>query len=122
MKINLILLIGMCVFQTFNQNLAPQPFKAQFKKTSDAVLLNVRTSPEIFFGVIKLSEDLQEIDYYDDDFEAQIQKLDKNKIYFVYCRTGIRSQKAIKIMQKNGLKKLINLKGGYKAWTETYDE
>ena len=37
---------------------------------------------------------------------------DKNKIIVIYCQSGIRSKKAIKILFKKGFKNLYNLKGG----------
>ncbi len=104
------------------QNLEPQDFKQKFIGTSDAILLDVRTPAETFFGGIELSKNIYQINYYASDFEEQLQKLDKNKTYFIYCRTGIRSQKAFKIMQKQGFKKLVNLKGGYQAWTDRNDK
>ncbi len=37
---------------------------------------------------------------------------DKNKIIVVYCQSGIRSKKAVKILFKMGFENLYNLKGG----------
>lgn len=37
---------------------------------------------------------------------------DKEKIIVVYCQSGIRSKKAIRILNKNGFKNLYNLKDG----------
>lgn len=115
----ILMIPAWCLAQT-SKNLAPKAFKSEFRNTKNAVLLDVRTSAETFFGTIELEGETKEINYYNFDFEQQIQKLDKSKTYFVYCRTGIRSRKAIKLMQKHGFKKLVNLKGGYNAWTEIY--
>ena len=37
---------------------------------------------------------------------------DKDKIVIVYCQSGVRSKKAIKILKKSGFKNLYNLKNG----------
>ena len=37
---------------------------------------------------------------------------EKDRIIIVYCQSGIRSKKAIKILSKNGFKNLYHLKGG----------
>ena len=95
------------------KDLNPQAFQKKVKETSDAIVLDVRTTEEVAQGVI---EGAQNIDFYKDDFEAQVKKLDKNKTYFVYCGSGVRSSKAINLMESLGFKKYYNLDGGMKAW------
>ena len=51
-----------------------------------------------------------------DAFKAGLAKLDKNKPYGVYCRSGHRSGNAMKMMHEMGFKKVYNLKGGMKGW------
>jgi rhodanese-related sulfurtransferase len=46
----------------------------------------------------------------------KIENLDRNKHYVVYCRSGIRSLKAVHWMLENGFKKVQNLTGGILAW------
>lgn len=45
-------------------------------------------------------------------------KTNNNKNLVVYCQTGIRSKKAIPILQQKGYNKLYNLKGGIIAWMQ----
>jgi adenylyltransferase/sulfurtransferase len=47
-----------------------------------------------------------------------VNELDSSKEYIVHCRSGARSAKAIKQLQKIGFKKLKNLKGGINAYAE----
>lgn len=42
-------------------------------------------------------------------------------IKVVYCRTGVRSKKAIRKLQKLGFSDLYNLEGGIHAWAATLD-
>jgi rhodanese-related sulfurtransferase len=46
----------------------------------------------------------------------EVDNLDKEKTYFVYCQTGVRSATAMSIMKNIGYKKVFNLEGGIKAW------
>ena len=46
-----------------------------------------------------------------------IQKLDKNKNYYVYCHSGVRSVQACQIMNSFGFENLYNLLGGISEWT-----
>ena len=49
-------------------------------------------------------------------FKAGLAKLDKNKAYGVYCRSGHRSGNAMKMMHDMGFKEVYNLAGGMKGW------
>lgn len=53
---------------------------------------------------------------YDDDFEKNIQRLDKSKPVAVYCRTGRRSKLCSQILKKQGFTKIYELKGGLEQW------
>jgi len=56
------------------------------------------------------------VDYKNDNFEENALKtLDKSKPVLVYCRSGVRSGRAMKILEKNGFK-VYNLDHGIKAW------
>jgi rhodanese-related sulfurtransferase len=79
----------------------------------DVVILDVRTPEEFFEGFI---EGAQHLDFYRVDFESEINALDKELKYAVYCRSGKRSGKAIEIMQKAAFHNLFNLDGGIIEW------
>jgi molybdopterin/thiamine biosynthesis adenylyltransferase/rhodanese-related sulfurtransferase len=50
-----------------------------------------------------------------------IQKIDKHKMIIVYCKSGIRSAKAIELLQQKGFVNLYNLKGGILAYINEVD-
>ena len=95
------------------QNLNPVDFKEAFESADNAVLIDVRTAPEVAAG--KISGAL-EIDFYGSDFTRKILELDRNKAYFMICRSGGRSGQACAFMSQNGFKELYNLAGGMIAW------
>ena len=93
-------------------NLHGSEFKAQFEQDSNAVLLDVRTPDEFNGGHIPNSINLDIMSF---NFKNEIEQLDKNKTYFVYCRSGNRSGQACMMMSDLGLK-AYNLIGGIGAW------
>lgn len=84
----------------------------EHKDNPDFIILDVRTPDEFAAGHI---ENAILIDYYE-DFKNQISRLDKSKIYLVYCRSGNRSGKGMKIMTKEGFTTVYNMKGGINSW------
>ncbi len=93
-------------------DLSGADFKAKFTETPNAVMLDVRTKAEVSSGVLKGAKN---IDFFSSNFKTEAQKLDKNKTYFVYCRSGNRSSQACSVMEQLGYK-TFNLVGGIGAW------
>ena len=81
---------------------------------SDVQLVDVRTPKEYKEGHIEGAEN---IDIFSDDFLMQFEHLNKEEPVYIYCRSGNRSAKASKMLSETGFKQIIDLKGGYKAWT-----
>ena len=50
------------------------------------------------------------------NFIQELKKLDKNKSYYVYCRTGSRSANTCVLMKEMGFSKTYNLLGGITEW------
>ena len=50
------------------------------------------------------------------NFEDELEKMDKNKKYFVYCRKGKRGCKAAELMEKHGFNEVHNITGGIDKW------
>ena len=75
--------------------------------------VDVRTAKEFGQGHIEGAEN---IDFLEEGFLSKMQKFDKDKPLYIYCRSGNRSSKAAAQLTEAGFKKIIDLKGGYKAW------
>lgn len=77
-------------------------------------ILDLRSPEEYNYGHI---EGVTNINFYDTlNFKSEIDKLDKNKSYLVYCRTDKRSGKTLEKMKEIGLENVYLLKGGIHAW------
>jgi len=57
-----------------------------------------------------------EINFYDDTFEQQINELNPDEKYLVYCRSGNRSGQSLGIFEKLGFENVQELEGGVLAW------
>lgn len=98
--------------KVINKVVSVDEFKKLMEK-DDIQLIDVRTPEEYSIGIIG---DAQNINIYDDNFEAELKKLDASKTTLVYCAKGGRSTKAAAKMQELGFKEVYDLDGGYSAW------
>ena len=48
-------------------------------------------------------------------------ELDPNQTYYIHCKSGIRSMKALRFLREQGFKYLKNVKGGISAWSDEID-
>jgi rhodanese-related sulfurtransferase len=77
------------------------------------IILDVRTPEEFEENRI---ETALNIDYRSNTFKDEISKLERNRKYLVYCRSGRRSADAVKIMMELGFNDVKNVKGGITKW------
>ena len=93
-------------------NLRVSDFANKVKDRS-VITLDVRTPSEFQSGHLVNAVN---IDFEGQNFEGEVNKLDKDKTYAVYCRSGRRSGLATDLMAKDGFKSIFNLEGGIEAW------
>jgi rhodanese-related sulfurtransferase len=97
-------------------NLNLEDWKKQKESDAKNICLDVRTSQEYNEGNIENSIN---IDFYKSmDFMKFLDKLNKDENYFVYCRSGKRSDASCQIMKEFGFNNVFNLEGGFLAWSE----
>ncbi len=98
------------------KNVNQADWQELIKKDNNAVVVDVRTKGECAEGIIK---NAIMIDFLDvPTFKSEIEKLDKSKNYYVYCRSGNRSGQACQLLDGLGVNNSFNLTGGMLAWTE----
>lgn len=95
-------------------DLSQQVWEEQLAKDANAVILDVRTEEEAEEGIIPNAINLDI--YKGEEFINELEKLDKNKNYYVYCRSGSRSGQACAIMKSKGFANAYNLEGGFMDW------
>lgn len=113
------LLIGtMSMAQTAEKDSINVVSIEQFEKMTAKkknMLVDVRTPEEVAEGHLPGALN---INFLGENFSQEIQTLNKNKTYLLYCRSGSRTRKAADQMQKAGFKKVYMLEGGITAWNE----
>lgn len=83
---------------------------------SGLVVLDIRTPEE--FNEARLDGAIN-IDYYETNFADQLDTLDKNDPYVMYCRSGNRSSDAVKTMKDLGFTEVYEIDGGIVNWYES---
>ena len=86
---------------------------AKHQGDTNFVILDIRTPGEYQSGHL---ERAVMIDYYSKSFVNEIDRLDKEKSYLVYCRSGNRSGRSMDLLKKLEFKKIYHLATGINGW------
>lgn len=122
--LTLTLAFGMCSCNSSEEQVNSQAHfetisSSEFKtKQADGntVVLDVRTPGEVASGYIAGTQFFA--DFNGSNFDTELDGLDKNKTYLVYCRSGNRSSKACQKMIDKGFKNVYNLESGITGWAD----
>ncbi|MBT9149364.1 MAG: putative adenylyltransferase/sulfurtransferase MoeZ [Dehalococcoidia bacterium] len=76
-------------------------------------IIDVRTPEEFAEGHI---ENAINIDFYSKAFRNDLDKLDKDRTYLIYCRTGRRSGLTIPMMRELDFMEVYDMLGGITRW------
>lgn len=114
-----LLIVGIIMFNIFNKantekgttmsiDISIEEFKEKRAETK-GVLIDVRTQGEYDEG--HLAETDLQYNLMNGEFQSQLDSLDKDETYYLYCRTGNRSGQAARIMKNAGFDKVYNVGG-----------
>ena len=101
----------------YYKDLTPEEFRQKLQGNGDVVLIDCRTDAEI--AEVSIPGHIQ-IDVNHPKFREKVEKLDKDKTYLLYCRSGARSAALANYMGQLGFKHLYNLSGGIIAWLHKF--
>lgn len=96
------------------KNLTQDQWAESLKNDESAQIIDVRTEEEYIEGYIPEAKNLDI--HGGQEFIDEINKLDKSKSFYVYCRSGARSAQACAIMNQQGFDNAYNLMGGITEW------
>ena len=119
--LSLFATIGLCTGCSANNDikevtvLEPKVFIETAKADANAVILDVRTPDEYADGHIEGAINLDWLN--SEAFNEGEAKLDKSKTYYIYCRSGRRSNAAASKMQNDGFK-VFDKNRGNLLWCE----
>ena len=80
---------------------------------NDFAILDIRTPGEFQSGHLP---DAILVDFYSQTFSDQLNRLDKEKSYLVYCRTGNRSTNSLGLFKKLKFDKIYHMSTGISGW------
>lgn len=95
------------------ESVTPEAFAKKISETPKAQILDVRT-PEEFAS--ERIDNAENVNWLGDNFVAGVEKYDKSKPIFVYCKSGARSAQAAEKLQDLGFKTIYQLEGGLLKW------
>ncbi|APG61311.1 rhodanese-like domain-containing protein [Christiangramia salexigens] len=97
------------------KDLTQEEWQEKLQNDKEAIILDVRTDEEVEDGYIP---NMKHIDIYKGQgFINEVEKLDKSKHYYIYCRSGKRSAQACTLLDQMGFRETNNLLGGFSEWT-----
>jgi len=76
-------------------------------------IIDVRTLQEFSEGHL---DNAVLMDFYEDDFAAAIDDLDRDQPYVIYCRSGNRSGQTRQLMEDLGFTDVVDIDGGIESW------
>lgn len=97
------------------KNISQFEWDALLENDENAVIIDCRTPSEWREGIIENSIQMNIND--PQSFMDGVNKLDKEKNHYVYCRSGIRSVQACQVLESVGVNNTYSLLGGILAWT-----
>lgn len=96
------------------KNLENKQWREGYENADHAEIIDVRTPEEFAEGYIPTAKliNIQN----PSEFTDGVEKLDKDKPYYIYCRSGKRSEMACQVMENMGFKEVNNLATGIMKW------
>lgn len=98
------------------ETVSPDQAATVIADDSSEIILDIRTPEEYDQGII---EGAINIDFYDPAFADDLDALDKDGHYVVYCRTGNRSGQAMSTFADLGFTNVTEIDGGIVSWYDT---
>lgn len=113
----MLVILSLTILSAFSQDavnvITPDKYKEAMDDSIHNVILDVRRPMEYSDGhlakAILLDWSNQEI------FKQGVEKLPKEKTYYIYCKSGKRSHAAALMMQSKGFK-VFDMQGGILNW------
>ena len=98
--------------------ISPEELKSWLERGTDIAIVDVREPHEWnIVNLGKLGSKLVPLN----ELPERTGEFDIAQNIVLHCRSGVRSAKALRILQDAGFKKIWNLDGGILAWVEKVD-
>lgn len=94
------------------RNLNDADFRSAVQQSKDGLLIDVREPHEYKDGFIPGAKNIPL-----SQLSRRMDEIPKERDVFLYCRSGMRSKNAAKMLGRSGYRKLAHLQGGIGAWS-----
>ncbi|QHW32353.1 rhodanese-like domain-containing protein [Paenibacillus rhizovicinus] len=116
-----ILAIAWFIYSRFGpakglRTLKEPEFRTAAEQTGSSLLVDVREPAEFKSGFIAGARNIPL-----SQLGRRLNELPKDRDLLLYCRSGMRSKQAARMLQKNGFTRLSHLQGGIGAWSQPLD-
>ena len=104
-----------CSFHVFSAEISPLVLQQQIQQQQSPLILDVRSEKEFKKGHLEGAVHIPV-----KQLKNRLSQLtdNQNEPIVVYCYSGPRAVRAMKILRKNGFHNLRELEGHYEAWTD----
>ena len=109
----LILISFLSCNKISSQRVSANDFYSELINDNSSIIIDVRTPEEFSKGHLR---NALNINWFDDNFEDQVEILSRDRPVFIYCLSGGRSAKALDKISKMGFKNSYELDGGILEW------
>ena len=118
LKLLIIILISSgCVSSEDDaMTLKPETFQSKVINDVSVQLVDIRTPEEFDSGHI---ENAININYFSEQFKDSISLLQTKIPVYIYCRSGMRSSKSVKVFKAVGFDSIYQLNGGLLNWKKS---
>jgi rhodanese-related sulfurtransferase len=116
LMIGAVVLVGCSSSSATLESVSPDTAATIITEDTGEIILDIRTPEEFDQGVI---EGAINIDFYEPTFSSDLDALDKDAHYIVYCRSGNRSGQAMSTFADLGFTNVTEIDGGIADWYET---
>ncbi len=96
-----------------SQRVSAEDFYTKLVDDNSSIIIDVRTPEEFTKGHLR---NALNINWFDENFESQVEILSRERPVFIYCLSGGRSAKALDKISGMGFKNSYELDGGILEW------
>jgi rhodanese-related sulfurtransferase len=93
--------------------ITPKNAQDLMKKEPEIIIMDIRPYDEFKKEHIPGAVNL---DYDGHQFQSKVEKLDKDRDYLIYCKSGVRGGYFLQKMRESGFNGAYNILGGFVAW------
>lgn len=94
------------------RHLNDHAFKEELQRESNKIVIDVREPHEYKSGYIPNATNIPL-----SQLKNRINEIPKDKQLYLYCRSGMRSKQAARLLGKHGFSSMAHLQGGIMAWS-----